>query len=147
MTKNIKLFPYLRRFDEENSMRYWCTQWLVYCIQEIVGKQGLGERENLCENTETPQIFINEKTYAQHIVFSINLYARLLWYWCVPLGNIHGVSHADVIKWKHFPRYWPFVRGSHRWIPLTKASDTELLCFLWSVPEQIAEQTIETPVI
>ena len=20
----------------------------------------------------------------------------------------------DVIKWKHFPRYWPFVRGSHR---------------------------------
>ena len=22
--------------------------------------------------------------------------------------------HADVIKWKHFPRYWPFVRGIHR---------------------------------
>ena len=28
----------------------------------------------------------------------------------------------DVIEWKHFPRYWPFVRGipGHRWIPLTK---------------------------
>ena len=24
-------------------------------------------------------------------------------------------SHDDVIKWKHFPRYWPFVRGIHRW--------------------------------
>ena len=24
------------------------------------------------------------------------------------------VSHDDVIKWKHFPRYWPFVRGIHR---------------------------------
>ena len=23
--------------------------------------------------------------------------------------------HDDVIKWKHFPRYWPFVRGVHRW--------------------------------
>ena len=23
--------------------------------------------------------------------------------------------HDDVIKWKHFPRYWPFVRGIHRW--------------------------------
>ena len=23
----------------------------------------------------------------------------------------HGVIHYDVIKWKHFPRYWPFVRG------------------------------------
>ena len=22
--------------------------------------------------------------------------------------------HGDVIKWKHFPRYWPFVRGIHR---------------------------------
>ena len=26
-------------------------------------------------------------------------------------GNIY---HDDVIKWKHFPRYWPFVRGIHR---------------------------------
>ena len=23
-------------------------------------------------------------------------------------------DHGDVIKWKHFPRYWPFVRGNHR---------------------------------
>ena len=23
-------------------------------------------------------------------------------------------SHDDVMKWKHFPRYWPFVRGIHR---------------------------------
>ena len=22
--------------------------------------------------------------------------------------------HHDVIQWKHFPRYWPFVRGIHR---------------------------------
>ena len=33
-------------------------------------------------------------------------------------------SHDDVIKWKNFPRNWPFVRGIHRsrWIPHTKAS-------------------------
>ena len=24
------------------------------------------------------------------------------------------VWHDDVIKWKHIPRYWPFVRGIHR---------------------------------
>ena len=23
-------------------------------------------------------------------------------------------NHDDVIKWKHFPRYWPYVRGIHR---------------------------------
>ena len=34
-----------------------------------------------------------------------------------------------------------------RWIPLTKASDAELWCFLWSVPEQTVKQMIETPVI
>ena len=30
-------------------------------------------------------------------------------------------THDDVIKWKYFPRYWPFVRGIHwsRWIPHT----------------------------
>ena len=25
------------------------------------------------------------------------------------------LRHDDVIKWKHFPRYWPFVQGLHRW--------------------------------
>ena len=30
--------------------------------------------------------------------------------------------HDDVIEWKHFPRYWLFVRGIHRsrWSPRTK---------------------------
>ena len=27
---------------------------------------------------------------------------------------INRVQHDDVIQWKHFPRYWPFVRGMHR---------------------------------
>ena len=26
----------------------------------------------------------------------------------------HSTFYDDVIKWKHFPRYWPFVRGIHR---------------------------------
>ena len=44
--------------------------------------------------------------------------------------------HDDVIKWKRFPRYWPFVREfiGNRWILLTKASDAELWCFLWTAP-------------
>ena len=35
----------------------------------------------------------------------------------VPLTTIlrsNSNCHDDVIKWKHFPRYWPFVRGIHR---------------------------------
>ena len=39
-------------------------------------------------------------------------------------------SHDDVIKWKHFPRYWPFVRGIH-WSPVNsphKALMFSLIC-------------------
>ena len=49
--------------------------------------------------------------------------------------------HDDVIKWKHFPRYWPFVRRIHRsrWIHHTKASDAEHWCFLWYASEWTIE--------
>ena len=59
------------------------------------------------------------------------------------------IVHDDVIKWKHFPRSWPYMGEftGHRWIPLIEASDAELWSFLWSAPEQIVEQTIETPMI
>ena len=36
------------------------------------------------------------------------LYIKQLHLWNAPL------PHDDVIKWKHFPRYWHFVRGIHR---------------------------------
>ena len=52
--------------------------------------------------------------------------------------------HDDVIKWKQFPALLVFCAG---WIPLTKASDAELRCFLWSAPEPTVEQTMETPAI
>ena len=31
-----------------------------------------------------------------------------------PLGDFKEILHDDVIKWKHFLRYWPFVWGIHR---------------------------------
>ena len=32
----------------------------------------------------------------------------------VYVGQTHQAHvHDDVIKWKHFPRYWPIVRGNH----------------------------------
>ena len=53
-----------------------------------------------------------------------------------PPGTMTTV-YDDVIKWKHFPRNWPFVRKftGPRWISRTKASDAELWCFLWFTPE------------
>ena len=35
--------------------------------------------------------------------------------------------YQDVVLWKHFPHYWPFVREAmgHRWIPATKGRNAE----------------------
>ena len=52
--------------------------------------------------------------------------------------------HDDVIKWKHFPRCWLFVRGIHR-SPvnsLHKGQWRRALTFLWSAPEWTVEYTI-----
>ena len=31
------------------------------------------------------------------------------------MNNFARFNHDDVVKWKHFLRYWPFVRGIHRY--------------------------------
>ena len=51
--------------------------------------------------------------------------------WFRHTGLIIRTYLDDVIKWKHFPRDWPFVRGigefiGHQLIPRTKASGAEL---------------------
>ena len=53
------------------------------------------------------------------------------------ISHFGATCHDDVIKWKHFPRNWPFVRGIHRW-PMTsphKGQWRGALMFLWSAPE------------
>ena len=49
--------------------------------------------------------------------------------------------HDDVMKWNHFPRYWPVVRGIHRSLvnfPHKGLWRDALMCFL-SAPEQTLE--------
>ena len=42
----------------------------------------------------------------------------LKWSWKMTITATYAreqcVDHDDVIKWKHFLRYWPFVRGIHQ---------------------------------
>ena len=64
--------------------------------------------------------------------FTVFLWSDFLSCTCQQWWDKEGQSHDDVIKWNHFPRYWSFVRGM--WIPLPKASDAKLWCFLWSSP-------------
>ena len=58
--------------------------------------------------------FINKKnSFTSAWKYLLNFFQQ--WF-CT---NCNMVTHFDeldddVIKWKHFPRYWPFVRGIHR---------------------------------
>ena len=60
--------------------------------------------------------------YQQFIVdswdtFALICYTGMLhWHW-------ENHMHDDVIRWKHFPRNWPFVRGIHRPGPVTRSFD------------------------
>ena len=39
----------------------------------------------------------------------------MLWYmYMIFLCAVKACMFHDVVKWKHFPRYWPFVRGIHQ---------------------------------
>ena len=54
--------------------------------------------------TSTKQSTTKPYTY----LIGCTVYLLLGW---EELGDLY---HDDVIKWKYFPRYWPFVRGIHR---------------------------------
>ena len=47
---------------------------------------------------------LRQTMHVKKIIFSTRLF----------ITNITCHIHDDVIKWKHFPRYWPFVRRIHR---------------------------------
>ena len=55
--------------------------------------------------------------------------------------------HDSVIKEKHFPRYWPFVRGIRRSLAISphRGQISKALISL-SAPERTVDQTIQTPI-
>ena len=90
---------------------YICNSW-VYIVIDWISHH----------NTQCTQLMYN---------FSTSRYLSQCWPWyMLPYGftGPHKVNqylnsleiscklklHDNVIKWKHFPRYWPFVRGIHR---------------------------------
>ena len=70
----------------------YCTRYIGSIISEVTVKWGMWTRRS-----------------------SLGL---LSWYAIIKSNYYYSFEdralHDDVIKWKHFPRYWPFVRGIHR---------------------------------
>ena len=59
-------------------------------------------------------IFMLIECYGMKLVYKIHIRVRTRTSSKWNDLSIHWQKHDDVIKWKHFPRYWPFVRGIHR---------------------------------
>ena len=77
------------------------------------------KEERLPRHTCNEHITKNERIYispAQVSLFSSNSFSQKPHH-----SNLQifydRILHDDVIKWKHFPRYWPFVREIH-WSPV-----------------------------
>ena len=56
-------------------------------------------------------------------------------------------KHDNVMRWKHFLHYWPFVREFINAVPSQMASYAQLQFFLNCQPKQATEETIKLPVI
>ena len=53
--------------------------------------------------------------HRESILGSVQVFQILQWLeWCQKEHLLCDRRYDDVIKWKHFPRYRPFVRGIHR---------------------------------
>ena len=74
---------------------------------------------------------------------------QLQWHVLNVVVGLYIQKYNGVIKWRHFPRYWPFARGI-LWSTVdspNKGRRRGALIFSWSAPEQTFKQTTETPMI
>ena len=90
-------------------MIHWLVDWLIYDL--MMGKQNIKQQihGHILRAIVYFQLLPNADEIAR-IIIVIILWDHL------PATHSHQTSwlHDDVIKWKHFPRNWPFVRGIHR---------------------------------
>ena len=51
--------------------------------------------------------------FPMSLLYSLHNSLLYFYHFRVEATTIYKI-HDEVIKWKHFPRYWPFVRGIHQ---------------------------------
>ena len=88
------------RYGDKELGQHWPRWWLVAWRHQVITFKNqclLIISETLWHSPE-----VNFTGHAQDIISILEMNLKIT------------NSYDDVIKWKHFPRYWPFVRGIHR---------------------------------
>ena len=109
----IHNYTFLTSMFDDASMIilfHWFRQWIVPCLVT-------GYCLNQCWHSaywslkNKPEFKFEWRYLIEHVSWQ-TLLGLLSRYYL--LCSQITATHDDVIKWKHFPRYWPFVRGIHR---------------------------------
>ena len=82
---------------------FWCYIPNHQAWHRLSGQALLHEPWPMCP-------LISDQTWGTLISHTASTGGKVGTHWI--LGPL--LLHDDVMKWKHFPRYWPFVRGIHR---------------------------------
>ena len=103
--KNIfrKYGPALWYIREQLSFKNPWNEWSMFVFVGFVYVRNIKWRDRNTITCGLPWLTIDLVTH------------EAISWWC-PLTILVGIKviHDDVIEWKHFPRYWPFVREIHR---------------------------------
>ena len=71
--------------------------------------------ETIAASHATPVVIHHVLSLVEWCMTPCTLDAPLRWRpFAYKEKHVKPLTHDDVIKWKHFPRYWPFVSGIHR---------------------------------
>ena len=98
-------FPAQRASYAQNVSIWWRHLVLVFYVADVVShcRDANGGCQHICHSTP------------RHAVCSCHVGYELAADGLACEGEYSWNMHDDVIKWKHFARYWPFVWGIHRW--------------------------------
>ena len=103
-----------RFINKFTIFKYAYTSFFTCCFHQSNRKQQL-----ICKSIQNP----TQLYYGMYFIESIHIVAG-----CAEC--LTKMVYDDAIKWKHFPRYWPFVRGIHRSpvnsphkVPVTRSFD------------------------
>ena len=111
------IIPKVLHIEKKNQMLFkHCI--LIQKFYYYVNIRFLYKYYPTMENIRFKYIMIYQwKRFANYIRIMYKRISYLFWkshILQIKVNQWVNLTHDDVIKWKHFPRYWPFVRGIHR---------------------------------
>ena len=115
------------------------VMWKAFPLHDVIGKsQHSPWKPGLLMPTfsSTLSVLGTPKVVAMTTYDKCGIKVTLCFQWCCP--SIYMMTSSNGNMFRIIGPLWREFTG-HRWIPLTKASEAELWCILWSTPKQTFE--------